>query len=72
MNPPPRPAGTVLGTLTGTSAPSGATIGPIRLRRIQPWPTVQRFVVIQYTISPDGKLMMKKTKTNGRPYISMR
>ena len=35
-------------------------------------PIVQQFVVIQYTIRPAGKLMMKTTKNNGRARNSRR
>ena len=70
MKPPP-PATALAAGMPFNVAPSsfGPLIGPMRLRNTQPWPTVQRFVVIQYTMRPAGKLMMKKTKTNGSPYM---
>ena len=39
---------------------------------IKPWPTVHRFVVIQYRTSPVGKRAITKMNANGRMYISTR
>src|SRR5215217_7515731 len=47
------------------SSSDGGRIGPSRLRTIVCWTIVQKFVVIQYTSRPAGKLITKITKTNG-------
>jgi len=51
----------------GGPSPSaeGGRIGPRRLRTIVCWMIVQKFVVIQYTSRPAGKLITKATKKNG-------
>ncbi len=72
MKPPPRPSVAGLDIPGIASSPFGGAIGPMLLRRIQPWPTVHRFVVIQYTIRPVGKVLTKMTKMKGRAYISIR
>ncbi len=49
----------------GSPSSDGGRIGPRRLRTIVCCTIVQKFVVIQYTSSPAGKLITKITKTNG-------
>ena len=50
---------------------SGLTVPTLRRTRYC-WPTVQRFVVIQYRSSPAGKFFTNSTKMNGSPSMSSR
>src|SRR4051812_35520907 len=70
--PLPLPSPAIAAAAAGAAPPALAAsrastaAWPKRRRRIVCWPTVHRFVVIQYMIRPAGNEMMKGTKKNGR------
>jgi hypothetical protein len=69
---PPLPPDNAAAPASAGSPGLGLCGNPTVLRTISCCTIVQRFVVIQYTSRPAGKLMMKKTKTIGSASMIMR